>query len=267
MSKYLKVSLIISTYNWPEALALCLKSVAKQSILPMEVIIADDGSRAATKEMIESFQNRFPVPVIHVWQSDEGFQLSKIRNKAIAASSGEYIVQIDGDLILHPQFIRDHINFCKKSSFVTGSRVMLGKKLSHELLTSQSTNVSIFNNDISNRTNGIRNLILRNILADRYRINDLYFMRGCNMAFWRADLVMVNGYNEEFIGWGREDNEIAVRLMNLGFKKRVIKFGAVVFHLHHTVNIRTGLNINDQLLKDAVSSRSVYCPKGLNQYL
>src|SRR5215216_4307543 len=134
-----KCSLLIATYNWPVALELCLKSVLNQKILPDEVIIADDGSKEETRILIEGFQKSFPVPLYHIWQPDEGFQLAKIRNKGIVAARFPYIIQIDGDLILHPLFIKDHLQLKKQGYFTTGSRVML----SHETTQRLSQNHSI----------------------------------------------------------------------------------------------------------------------------
>lgn len=261
------VSLVVSTYNWPGALTLCLKSIEQQTVLPIEVIIADDGSVESTENVVKAFKIAYPVPIIHVWQADEGFQLSRIRNKAIAAATGEYIIQIDGDLILNRHFIQDHLSFCRKETFVTGSRVMLSEKLSKKLIDQQSIKIPVVDPGVSSRFNGFRNKILRNYMADRYRINDIYFMRGCNMAFWREDLIRVNGYNEEFSGWGREDNEIAIRLINVGLRKRVVKFGAVAYHLYHPHNSRVNLDINDKLLQEAVAGKKRYCQIGLDQYL
>lgn len=260
-------SLNISTYNWPQALKLCLLSVKALKVLPDEVVIADDGSTDETRQLIEKFQQDFPVPIKHVWQPDEGFQLAKARNKGIAASSHEYIIQIDGDLILHPMFVADHVKFSKKHSFVSGSRVMLDEEYSKTLLHSEQINVSLFNKAVRNKMNGVRLGPLRNYLSERYRANDMLYMRGCNMAFWRDDLVKVNGYNEDFTGWGREDNEVAVRLINTGVRKRIIKFGGVVFHIYHPEKSRSGLTRNDDMLQDAIENKKTWCPTGLNQYL
>src|SRR5690606_41110372 len=92
------VSLSISTYNWPQALNLCLKSVTSQTIMPDEVIIADDGSALATKQLIESFRTQFGVPLIHVWHEDMGFRKSMIINKAISAASSRHIIESDADV-------------------------------------------------------------------------------------------------------------------------------------------------------------------------
>jgi glycosyltransferase involved in cell wall biosynthesis len=260
------VSLIVSTYNWPEALNLCLLSIKKQLLLPEEVIIADDGSGGETRLLIEAFQKDFPVPLIHVWQEDEGFQLSRIRNKAIARASKAYIVQIDGDLILERHFIQDHVAFRKKNTFVSGSRVIMNKELSERLIQTRRTNVALTSKGLLNVFNGIRMPFL-SARMENYKQEDIYYLRGCNMAFWRTDLVQVNGYNEDFIGWGREDNEIGLRLINSGVKKRIIKFSGIVFHIYHPEKPRTGLNTNDDLMHLTARRNLVHCENGLNKYL
>lgn len=265
-SAMINTSLIISTYNWPEALKLCLLSVAKQTILPTEIIIADDGSTEKTKHLITTFQQDLQMPIIHVWQPDEGFQLARIRNKAIAASQYEYIIQIDGDLILHPKFIADHISFSKPGSFVSGSRVILDKTYSEKLLNTGATHIDIFDNGVKNKSNGLRINFLRNVLAKKYKQKDIMYLRGCNMAFWREDLFQINGYNENFTGWGREDNEIAVRLINNDIEKRIIKFGGIVYHIYHEEKPRNILETNDFLLQKTINKKLKKTSKGLDQY-
>ena len=242
----IKTSLIIATYNWPEALRLCLKSALNQSVLPNEIIIADDGSQQPTRDLINLFKQESPIPIIHVWQPDNGFRLAQIRNKAIIQSCNEYIIQIDGDIILHKDFIKDHIRFAKKGSFVSGSRVIIKENLSKQLLLSQTFNISIFTKGTDHKLNGIHIPCL-SFLQEKYRNDDILYVRGCNMAFWRKDLLNVNGYNEEMTGWGREDNELATRLINSGIKKRILKFGGIIFHIHHSTRSRSNVNeLNDE---------------------
>lgn len=267
MKKGISTSLSVSTYNWPDALNLCLLSIKRQKTLPDEVIIADDGSKDDTRELIIRHQADFPVPLSHIWQPDEGFQLAQIRNKAIAAARYDYIIQIDGDLILHPQFIADHISFSREKSFVSGSRVMIGENLSKTLIDKQITNISIFSNDIKNKLNGLRSKLLRNCFFGSYKTDDIYYLRGCNMAFWRNDLIAVNGFNEDFTGWGREDNEIAARLMNAGIQKRTLKFGGVIFHVYHEEKSRSDTDRNQDLLNDVIRNKKTFGTKGINQYL
>ncbi|EJW97477.1 lipooligosaccharide biosynthesis glycosyltransferase, partial [gut metagenome] len=196
MKKNFSISLIVSTYNWPQALNLCLQSILAQSILPDEIVIADDGSKSDTLSLINETKKTSAVPILHVWHEDKGFRLTVIRNKAIAQCSKDYIIQIDGDVILHKDFIKDHIRFAQKGSFVTGSRVIIEKELAERLLSTQSYQVSIFTKGTHSILNGIR-LPFLSPLQEKYRHDDILYVRGCNMAFWREDLIKVNGYNED----------------------------------------------------------------------
>lgn len=144
----LKTTLIISTYNWPEALELVLLSVKNQITLPAEVIIADDGSGADTKLLIEKFQQRFPVPLKHVWHEDVGFTKSIILNKAIAKSQTNYIIQTDGDCILHPSYVKDHIEFAEKNTYLFGSRVNIQKNYLDVLFSSKQLEFAAFSKGI-----------------------------------------------------------------------------------------------------------------------
>src|SRR6478736_5160416 len=110
----MKTALLISTYNWPEALNLVLKSILNQTKFPDEILIADDGSDNKTKELIDNFSTANNIVLHHVWQEDKGFRKSKILNKAIAKTTADYIVQIDGDCVIHKDFISDHIAMAQK---------------------------------------------------------------------------------------------------------------------------------------------------------
>lgn len=262
-------SLMIATYNWPLALDLCLKSVARQRLLPVEVIIADDGSKDDTAELIHKFQKNFPVPIKHIWQPDDGFHLARIRNKGIAASSCEYIVQIDGDLILHPCFIEDHLALKKEEHFTTGSRVLLSPITTERLFQKRSLDVATHSTGNKNFFNGVRSKWIRHLMAPRYKNSgkNLYYVKGCNMAFWKKDLLAVNGYNESFFGWGREDSELAIRLINAGIKKQFLKMGGICYHLFHTEASRELELRNRKIMADAIKDKKTWAEQGLNQYL
>lgn len=266
MKGRISVSMIVPTYNWPEALSLCLHSIFNQSVLPDEIIVADDGSGQDTIDLIKKISAQSSVPIVHVWQDDDGFQLAKIRNKAIAKSSKDYIIQIDGDVVLHKDFVKDHIRFARKGSFVSGSRVMIEKELAEHLLSSQVYKVSICTKGTHSKINGFR-LPCLSFLQEKYRQNDILYVRGCNMAFWREDLLKVNGYNEDMTGWGREDNDLACRLINVGVEKRIIKFAGIVFHIYHPIRSRTSVDKNDAILQQTIRSKSTWCAKGVDQYL
>lgn len=257
-------SLVISTYNWPEALELVLLSIKGQKVLPDEVIIADDGSKEDTRQLIEHFQEVFPVPLKHVWIPDEGFRKSIALNKAYALSTGEYLIQLDGDSIAHPYFVKDHLDFAKNGCFTQGSRVFLLEEKSKEVFETKALVHPFWTSGIVNRLNAMRIPLLRNVIAkEEARINAV---RGSNMGFWRADLVKVNGYNEAMTGWGREDSELAARFVNIGLMRRKLKFGAIQYHLYHKEESRHRLNINDEILEEVLDKKIQRCDIGMDQY-
>lgn len=265
----MKVSLIISTYNWPEALDICLKSVLNQKVQPYEILIADDGSTLSTKQVVEKYQKLSETPIIHVWQEDNGFELAKIRNKAIAKAKGDYIVQIDGDLILHPYFIADHKKFAKPSSFVRASRIYIDSKLSQEKLQSKNIKINPFAKGITNFFSSFRIPFLWKKFETNYKNDgdERWEIHGCNMAFWRNDAIEVNGYNEDFKGWGPEDKEFVARLLNAGKEKRFLKMGGLVFHIFHPINSKENLKKNEEIFHYAKKNNVKRCVNGLDQYL
>tara|TARA_B100001250_G_scaffold397141_1_gene403937 strand:- start:69 stop:851 length:783 start_codon:yes stop_codon:yes gene_type:complete len=260
----MKTSLIISTYNWPEALELVLKSVLFQVISVNEIIIADDGSTNKTCELIEKYISLFDVPLIHIWHEDKGFRKTTILNKAYKAASGDYIVQIDGDIILHPSFIKDHINNAEKGTFIHGGRVLLDADITLIRLKNANIKFHFFNRGLVNRINTIYFPFLSGFF--NYRSSTLSKTRGCNFACWKKDFALVNGYNEKMIGWGLEDTELSARLINNGIFKKRLKFIALSYHLFHKSHQADNYTTNQKILRDTISSKVTFCDKGLNQY-
>lgn len=256
------VSLLISTYNWKEALQLVLKCVLNQTILPKEILIADDGSRDDTRLMIEEIQKESSIPIIHVWQEDQGFRVSRVRNKAIARATSDYIIQIDGDILMDRHFIADHLELAKEGCFVCGSRVLLSPETTDLLVKGQKEPLSLS----AFTLNGMRVRFLRHLLADYYDRNYMH-SRGCNMAFWRKDMVAVNGYDETFEAWGYEDSELAYRLIASGVRKRFLKMGGVAFHMFHSKVSRDGEAERMEALRQSVASKRNWADDGLDKYL
>ncbi len=263
----LKSSLIIATYNWKEALELVLLSVLSQSEKPYEIIIADDGSTDDTKELVKRFKEKFSFPLIHVWHKDKGFRLAEIRNKAIKKASGNYIIQIDGDTILHKDFIKDHRKYARKGNFISGTRVLLGKDISQKLFKSKRIKVHFFTNDITNIHYTLRIPLFTNLFKspsdDIEKV--IHSVRGCNMSFWKDDLIEVNGYDENMAGWGREDSELSARLVNNGLKKINLKFSAIQYHIFHPSHPKDSLTINDIILEKTISKNKIYAINGINK--
>lgn len=256
------VSLLISTYNWPQALGLCLESVMRQTLLPTEILIADDGSGDETRKLIAAAAATSPVPVRHIWQEDRGFRVGMIRNKAIAASSCDYIVQIDGDMLLDRNFIRDHAAFARRGTFVSGSRGYMNEALSARILAGEAR-PSPFARGMGSRNNALRLPVASRL----YRLLGLHRrVRGCNIAFWRDDALRINGYDECFNGWGWEDTDLAVRLGNSGIRQQCIRFGGIGYHLFHPKSERPNLAENERACRRSEQTGAVRCEKGIDQY-
>ena len=261
----MKTSLIITTYNWPEALELVLLSVKNQTSLPSEVIIADDGSKEDTRALIHVFKQDFPVPLVHVWHEDRGFKKSEILNKTIAKACGDYIIQIDGDCIIHPNFIKDHLDFSKSNTFLYGSRVGIKKRHLTNLFNNKQTSFNPFSKGIKKRTRAIYLPFLSLFYGTSDQFSSKY--RGCNTSYFKKDAIAVNGYNEDFTGWGREDSEFALRLINKGIKSRRLRYRGIVYHIFHHEESKARLTINNQIEMDTITNNIIWCENGINKYL
>jgi glycosyltransferase involved in cell wall biosynthesis len=266
MKSNLTSSLIITTYNWPEALELVLESVNKQIVLPNEVIIADDGSKKETKILIENFQKDFPIPLIHIWHKDEGFRRSAILNLAIAKTNSDYIIQLDGDCIIHKNFIKDHLSSLKKNTYLFGSRASLQEYLLPILFSDKVVSFSYFSKGLKKKNRNIYMPFLGTLI---YKKNNKLSkkLRGCNLSYWRSDFLKVNGYNEDMVGWGREDSEFVVRMINSGIYGKRLKFKAIVYHIWHKESSKEKLDVNHTIQQKTIENKITWCANGIDKYL
>ena len=223
----MKISLIITTFNWPESLSLVLSSIRVQTLKPDEIIIADDGSDSRTKDLILSFNKQFDLKIIHSWQEDKGFRAARSRNKAILKSSGDYIILVDGDMVLHRDFVKDHVACAENGYFVQGRRVLLSEQESKKAIIQKKIKFSLFSSGLKNRKNAIHSKILFMLFSNKK--NHLERIKSCNMAFFKEDCINVNGFNNDIEGWGREDSEFIVRMMNNGINRKTIRFGIIQY--------------------------------------
>ena len=204
------ISILLATYNWPQALKLCLESLATQTDRQFEIIIADDGSTESTKHVIEVFQATNDIPITHLWQEDQGFRKTKILNQAIAAAHGSYLIFLDGDCIVQPDFVANHRALAQSGFLVTGSRVLLNEKFTQELLTWPSWNFARFSakllpKRLSGEINKYWPLKIKfgNGAWRDYKKFVWRRIKGCNMACWKSDAESINGFDETMTEIGR----------------------------------------------------------------
>jgi glycosyltransferase involved in cell wall biosynthesis len=262
----IKLSVIVTTYNKPVELRKVLDGLRFQSHrFPDEVIVADDGSGDETRELVEQMKTQYPCPLIHSWLPDDGFRLARSRNEAVKVATGDYIVILDGDCVPTQTFIEDHAALAEPGVFVQGKRVLIMQETSedftaHELVLPGFAIGAFFNKGYSN-THHLLPLPWFPASIDA----KLKGIKGCNIGIFRDDILAVNGFNEDFKGWGREDSEFATRLYRYGLKRKIHPFRAICFHLWHKEAPREGLQKNDELLLSSMRSGEYRCKNGIEQ--
>jgi glycosyltransferase involved in cell wall biosynthesis len=266
-----QISVIVTTYNRVDALGAVLRGLDHQTDRDFEVIIADDGSGAATREFLARRAARLDRPLKHVWHEDRGFRAAEIRNRGILASSGDYCVFLDGDCIPRPNFIAVHRRLAEPGWFVTGNRVLLGRDLTERVLA-QSLEPERWN------------LATWLVLRARRQINRLAPLvpmaagplrklragawpgaRSCNLAIWRSDLDLLDGFDAAFSGWGLEDSDLLIRLLHAGVRRKDGNFATGVLHLWHPESDRSYLPDNQRRLDEVTASDRVRALEGLSR--
>lgn len=242
------VSVIVSTYNQPVILGMILSALNEQDCdhSLFEVVVADDGSTDETSSLVTRLKEHLSFCLKHVWHEDLGFRLSAIRNKAVAASSGDYLIFLDGDCIPQKSFVRRHLYLAEPGWFVAGSRVLLSKdftaKVCKEKIPLQHFSIFDWMREKILRKNCGRFLPflslptrlpfglswVRKIQAKKWR-----GAKSCNLAMWKDDFLSVDGFDESFIGWGYDDADLVCRLMKRGVLRKKGNFAVTVIHLWH----------------------------------
>jgi len=235
----MKVSVIASTYNAEEWLEKVIWGFSVQTETDFELIIADDGSKAKTKELLDSLRDKIKIPLIHVWQEDNGFQKSQILNKAITASSANYLIFTDGDCIPRNDFVQTHLKYREKGFFLSGGYFMLPMDISKAITTADILTQRCFEKKWL-LSHGLKSSLKNTKLtADGIIAQFLNYItptkptwNGHNASGWKADLVAVNGFNQE-MQYGGQDRELGERLFNNGLKSKQIRYSAICVHLDH----------------------------------
>jgi glycosyltransferase involved in cell wall biosynthesis len=261
----MRLSLVVLTCNRPDALELVLRGIARQRVAPFEVIVTEDGASLETFACIETVRAGFPAPLVHLTQERQGRRASAARNRGIAAARGEYLVFLDGDMVPGPDFVADHAVFARRGCYAQGSRVLLPDALTRELLRSRRLDVSFFEAGLERRRHLLRSSLLRELWGRRHRRR--HGSKSCNFAFWRDDLVKLNGFEEGMRGWGLEDAELVQRAFHLGLVRRDLRMGAVALHLWHPPAALVDENPNWDVVHEVERTRRVRCLRGLAGHL
>jgi len=258
--------LVVTTYERPGALARVLASVAEQSRRPEEVIVADDGSGPDTIEVVRRFESQARCPVRFVTQPHDGFQAGRIRNAAIAATDCDYVVLLDGDMVIHPRFVEDHVSNARRGYFSQGVRIPLDARATRAQLQPGAGIPGPLTPGLSGlrRSYAFRSPAVSVLL--RRAANSVIAIKSCNQGFWRRDLLAVNGFDEDMRGWGSEDKELCARLENAGIRRQTLLFAAIAFHLDHAPASRSSAAANRVLWRETVRSGRTRCDAGIDRH-
>lgn len=268
------LSVIVTTYNWPTALQLCLAALFVQNDTNFEIIVADDGSSLDNLALNKTLCSAFQRPIQYVYHEDNGFRAGTIRNKAVARSSGSYLIFLDGDCIVRPDFVGNHRQLATKGYFVPGNRILLSKEFTQEV---QQKNILLHTKSLpyflTLRLKGNINKIVPFIKLPLGILRLLQPQKWqkamtCNLAVWRDDFIYVNGFDEMFEGWGYEDSDLVIRLIHAGIRRKEGRFAVPVLHLWHMQSDR-GRQIEnyERLLSHIAKPDFIFAKKGVSQYL
>jgi glycosyltransferase involved in cell wall biosynthesis len=233
------LALIVSTYNQPDHLSLCLEALRRQSCRDFELLIADDGSDASTERVISEYANKFNPPIQHLWQEDDGFRKTRILNRAILSTSAEYLVFMDGDCIAHPDFLKEHAINARPGHYLNGAMMRLSKRLTNKIDTDSIRRGDVFHPAwLSGKGLSYDRRYLRLSLGYRIRqwlnkktLTELYWL-GANSSCYREDALAINGFDNRF-SYGYEDGDFGNRLENFGIRPSTIRWTANILHLYH----------------------------------
>ena len=266
----MKIAVIITTYNRPDALAAVLDGYLAQSDANFELFVADDGSTSDTRQLVETYQARSPFSIRHVWQEDRGFRASGIRNRAIAETDAPYLIFTDGDCIPSTNFVANHRTLLEPGYFLSGNRMLLSGAFTRQILEEKIPVhewglLEWIGARLSGKVNRLLPLLNLPDCCRKTSPEKWEGVKTCNFSAWRDDLLKINGFDESYTGWGLEDSDLVIRLIRSGVRHKSARFSCPVFHLWHKENDRSRLEENRQRLELILQSTHVRASLGLDQ--
>lgn len=267
----IQTSLIISVYKNTTFLKAVLDSIAFQTVKPSEIIISEDGHDLQMDAFVQQYN--FDIPYQHLTQEDIGWRKNQALNKAIRSANYEYLIFIDGDCVLHPHFIENHIALAGEKKILAGKRVKLGDSFSKKLLQS---NVQVFSQNFMRDYSLIKDeggkfceegitLPLNYITRQLIKFLGISSIKGCNFSCYKEAIIDINGFDEEYIRPAiGEDIDLVWRFKGLGYKITSIKHFCVQYHLNHKESW-TDQSENEKMMHQKMTQKTFRCVHGLKQ--
>lgn len=265
------IGVVISTYNNPRWLEKTLWGYLYQTHKVDEVVIADDGSREETKQLIDSFRDRLPIK--HVWHEDRGFQKSEILNKALMAAESDYLIFTDQDCIPRKDFVAVHYDNARKGQFISGGYFKMTMEVSETVTQDDVERGDVFKISWLRAHKQPWTFKMTKLVGKEWfakLMNTVTTAKsswnGCNASGWRADMLAINGYNED-MHYGGQDREFGERLSNLGLKSIQMRYSAIVMHLDHKRPYKTkeSMERNRAIRRETRRKKIIKTPNGIEK--
>jgi len=258
-------SLIVTTYKWPGALRLTLRSILKQSVKPDQVVVADDGSSPETAKVVKKVLGPSGLRWCHVWHGHKGVRQSRIKNLAVKHAEHPYLIFVDQDVVLHPDLVADHLAMLEDGFFLQGKRSLLPQSYTQKVLMDGSfRSPSFWLGGLGNRKNTFRFPALGKLLARPKEFDTA--LRGCNLSMFKSDFLRVDGFDEIVDrSWGREDSDICYRLFHAGVRVKFLWFMALQYHLYHGTTTHWDKERLDTELQQNLNEKRVKAVAGFSQ--
>ncbi|MFD1015963.1 glycosyltransferase family 2 protein [Winogradskyella rapida] len=268
-----KASVIISTYNKPLWLGWVLHSYTLQTEQNFEIIIADDGSDARTKAVIEQFASTSNLKISHVWQEDQGFQKTRILNKAIVASNSEYLIFTDGDCLARKDFVETHLRLRQKHCALSGGYFKMADSITSHINTTVISEQKCFEKDWLIEMGQPSSFKLNKLTRSKTKSQILNWITptkatfdGMNVSCYKMAIVDVNGFDER-MQYGGLDREVGERMMNNGIKFIQVRYSTICVHLHHERPYKTdkARALNEAIRTETKRKKKKWSPYGIKQ--
>ncbi|WP_028854924.1 glycosyltransferase [Psychrilyobacter atlanticus] len=269
-----EISLIVTIYNRLEYARNIILCLLKQNIGVKELIFADDGSSEVLKDYIEDLIPKCKFKIKHVYQEDRGFRLAKSRNNGVRVSEGDWLVFLDQDIIFGKNFVKEIINNLEENKFLMAKaymsneeeRIKIQKKIEKN---DEYPSIIAALTDVEKLEN-----IEKVFKKDKFRsfLHKIKFKtRGAKIVglfsvVSKKDFLKINGFDEKYEGWGKEDDDLGNRLFKAGIESQPIKFSEDMIHMYHPFDPTKKVSANEEYYrkrKKEISRKNYRCEYGV----